>query len=131
MAVHCARSSSPAIVVTGRIQNPEPARTAALMVWFRNAGSVISARRFREAAERVKRVDIGSWLKISRRSSVGKALKGSGNREVGNLLNLGVGEATVGEGQLQGNERMHRSNKRDVHVWAHRLPTLEVSEYGR
>jgi len=54
MAVH----SSPAIVMIARIQNAKPANTAALTVRFRKAGST-STRRFREAADKARRVGIG------------------------------------------------------------------------
>ena len=105
MATCRARSSSPGIVVTGRIQNSDPASTAALMVRFRNVGSVMSARRFREAEDRARRARIGSCRRMSSRSSVGRALNGSLKREVGNHMNVDVDEA-VGEGQLKSDKLM-------------------------
>ena len=76
MATCRARSSSPGTVATGRIQKSDPVSTATLMVWFRNAGSVMSARRLREAKDTVRRVQIGSCRRMSTRSSVGRALNG-------------------------------------------------------
>jgi hypothetical protein len=71
------------------------------MTWFRKAGAVIRARRLREAADKARRAGIGSWLKMTRRSSLGRSPKGSSDREVGNSMNLGVGEVPAGEGHLK------------------------------
>ena len=106
MATCSALSSSPAIVVTGSIQNSDPHRTATLMVWFRKAGSVRSARRFRETEDNARRSRIGSCRKMSNKSSAGKALKGSLKGEVGNRMNVGVGKTVGGEGQLKANKLM-------------------------
>jgi len=104
-ALYISLPESGGIVVTGRIQNSDPFSTVASMVWFRNAGSVMSARRLREAEDRVRRKRIGSCRRMSSKSSVGREVNGLFEREVGNCVNVGVDEV-VGEGQLKGNQLM-------------------------
>lgn len=128
MAVRRALSSSSAIAGTGRIQNVEPPITAALKVWLRKVGSVMSARRLRETADRERRAGIGSSRKMRMRSSVGRAVKGLADPESVNAMNVGPGEA-VGEGQLKVSElyrarinekRTYMSGRTDSQHWKSR-----------